>query len=52
MAKYLVGFAFALSITAVHAGTYTYMCRDGGRAYPVTVTVPNEAKGSMTGGTI
>ena len=38
--------------TAAHAETYTYMCRVGHKSYPVRVTTPNEANGSMSGGTI
>jgi hypothetical protein len=38
--------------TAAHAATYTYMCRVGQKSYPVQVTTPNEANGSMSGGTI
>ena len=38
--------------TAAHANTYTYMCRVGDKSYPVKVTTPNEANGSMSGGTI
>ena len=38
--------------TAAHANTYTYMCRMGHKSYPVKVTTPNEANGSMSGGVI
>ena len=36
--------------TAAHANTYTYMCRVGDKSYPVKVTTPNEANGSMRAG--
>ena len=38
--------------TAAPAATYTYMCRVGHKSYPVQVTTPDEANGSMDGGTI
>jgi hypothetical protein len=38
--------------TAGHGATYTYVCRVGQKSYPVQVTTPNEANGSMSGGTI
>jgi hypothetical protein len=38
--------------TSAQAKTYTYMCRVDSKSYPVTVTTPNEAKGSLSGGTI
>ena len=44
--------ALAAIATAAHANTYTYMCRVGHKSYPVEVTTPNEANGSMDGGTI
>ena len=36
--------------TAARANTYTYMCRVGDKSYPVKVTTPNEANGSMRAG--
>jgi hypothetical protein len=38
--------------TSAHASSYTYMCRVAHKSYPVQVTTPNEASGSMDGGTI
>lgn len=44
--------ALALISTTAHANTYTYMCRVGQTSYPVKLTTPDEANGSLSGGTI
>jgi hypothetical protein len=48
----IVGMAALFLTTAAHAKTYTYMCREGLKSHPVTVTTPNEAHGVLGGGTI
>jgi hypothetical protein len=48
----IIAAILAAITTAAHAETYTYMCRVGHKSYPVKVTTPNEANGSMSGGTI
>lgn len=45
MKQYWITLAIMLSATAARAESYTYMCKVGGRAYPVTANV---TKGTLT----
>jgi hypothetical protein len=50
--KFAIATAAVLAAIATAAHANTYMCRAGHKSYPVKVTTPNEASGSMDGGTI
>jgi len=52
MRKYTLIAALAVlaTIATAHAESYTYMCKDGRKTSPVTVTTPNED--TQEGGTI
>jgi hypothetical protein len=51
----LIAIALVSMLVTAQAETYTYMCKDGSKTYPVKVTTPNErrtADDDMEGGTI